>query len=292
METSTGFELRAMLVQELATARAECDAADGTNRSLAVHRARRALKRARSLFRVMKAAAGHTHRPWLRPVKEAFKLLSVARDADAMLTTAERLLRRSTGASAEVLAPTVAALADRARRTHAAELPIERIAELLQAAEADAATMPADFDAQALIAEELASAYKRGRTAFRAIETEADPDAWHAWRKAVKHRLHLTQLGTPAAKPHDVVADLDALAELLGECNDLANLAEVVQRDPALTGDGKTARRVLAVFAKRQRRLRQRARALGEALFRQRPRHFAHGLAAAGDPGGPDHAAA
>lgn len=290
METSTGSGLKTRLVNELAAARAEFDAPDDVDRSMAVHRARRALKRARSLYRVLQPVAGLGRDGRLQPVKEAFKLLSVARDADAMLATVERLWQRAKGGSADVLAATVASFASLARRAHEAELPIARIAELLRAAERKAVQLPADFDAEALVADELASAYKQGRAAFRAVEAKADPGAWHAWRKAVKHRLHLTALWTPTTELRQILADLDALAEILGECNDLANLTHAVEREPAIAGDGKAARRVIAVFTKRQRRLRKRAMALGAALYCQRPRHFAHRLTGAASDG--DHAAA
>ena len=290
METSTGSELKTRLVNELAAARAELDASDDVDRSTAVHRARRALKRARSLYRVLEPIAGRDRDGRLGPVKQAFKLLSVARDADAMLATVERLRQRAKGGSAEVLGAVVASFAGLARRAHEAELPIGRIADLLRAAERKAAQLPVDFDAEALVSDELASAYKHGRTAFRVVEADANPDAWHAWRKAVKHRLHLTALRTPSAGPRHMLADLDALAEMLGECNDLANLTHAVERDPSIAGDGKAARRVIAVFSKRQRRLRKRALALGEALYCQRSRLFAHGLTAATSGG--DHAAA
>ena len=103
----------------------------------------------------------------------------------------------------------------------------------------------------------------------------------HAWRKTVKHRWHLTRLAERRLLGADraTANRLDRLAETLGQEHDLAVLLATLAAEPALAGDEAGTARVTALVERRRQLLADAAMALGELLYRVKPKAFRAGLA-------------
>eukprot|EP01037_Dinobryon_pediforme_P021384 gene21384-22236_t len=275
-----GADLKRMLQSDLASARAELDPIPAS-RTQAVHRARRRLKRARTILRLLRSVAGLDREHRLEPVRTAFALLAGARDADAMLAAGRWLLAHAEDVKDPALTTLLLNLEQNAHAQHRQSLPLAEILSLLRIAEAEAASLPEIFDGAKLFADGLIDTYRRGRACFRKCLDSSAPDDLHDWRKQVKHRLHLTQMvrGQPGFSI-PLLKDLDVLAETLGEAHDFANLAALVGKAPELAGGRKAANEVKARIARRIAKLQRRAIDLGEELYGERTRHFVETVAA------------
>ena len=273
--------LKRILMAEIAGIRDRVGDA-GADRTATVHFARRRLKRVKSLLLALEPVAGAENRTRVRLARDVGRLLAGARDADVMLSTAEKLTRKADAREAEALATLIAGLARIAEAAHAATIPLEEVAAKLRRLEADAASLPAQFDGEGLVRDALALAYRDGRRHWHAVDDGAAPEVWHEWRKHVKHRYHLTMvlIGRYPLATRTVAEDLDRLAELIGRDHDLSMLEDRLDADPALAGGSKPAHRIRDLIRSRRRKLRKRAIELGEELYGERTRNFRSAFAA------------
>jgi len=281
---STGSEparpLKYWLLQDLAEARRELEAAD-TGGDVAIHQARRRLKRVRTLFSVLKPVTSLHHRQCGETAKAAFKQLSGRRDADAMLKAARWLA----GRTGPALRPAARALAKRLKLHLAAartdQVPVADTERLLRIAEADAASLPEALDTTKLLRDHLIATYRKGRKLYRLARSGANGDhILHDWRKQVKHRLHLGQI----VAAYDLfeapfpAEDLDRLADQLGDEHDFATLSAWIKADPVLGETPETTKRLVTAIDRRRARLTERALQLGADLYGDRTRRFARQL--------------
>lgn len=253
-----------------------------------VHAARRRLKRARSILVALAPAVGKHAEKDRRAVRDIARALAGTRDADVLAGTAAELV----GTAPPEDRPALAALADglRARATtaRAAAPPIEETTAALEAVEARIAarelpkrsTRRRDV-ADDLLADALAEAYADGRDAMRKAARQPVEARMHAWRKTVKHRWHLTRLAERRLLGADraTANRLDRLAETLGQEHDLAVLLTTLAAEPGLAGDAAGTARVTALVERRRQLLADAAMALGELLYRVKPKAFRAGLA-------------
>lgn len=254
-----------------------------------IHAARRRLKRARSILVVLKDILGRDGRRARRALRALARTLAACRDADVVAAAAAALRDAAGPEERPALAALAEALERRTADAHAARPSLAAVAEALAAVETEVAEAPLPEkrarrpDGRGdLLAGALADAYKAGRKAMAAAEAAPDDARLHAWRKAVKHRWHLSRLAERRIAGTDrvTVNRLDRLAETLGQERDLALLAALVAAEPELTGGGEAARRVLARVGQRRRTLAEAAFALGSALYRDKPKRFRAGLTA------------
>jgi CHAD domain-containing protein len=275
--------------------------ATGPDLEEAVHETRKAIKRVRTLERLMADASERARREHRRDLlREAAGELSGARDAQVALNTLEGLVRRApkqlNGSSG--VARLHAALlvehsaAERAVHESGAR---ERALRLLQDARADLAAEPARGgrrEARALTAG-MIRIYTRGRVAMRAARRRRRIAEMHEWRKRVKDLRHAAEAlsdsavggagtGTGAAKRgsrrarlRKVGREADRLGEALGEEHDLALLAQRVGAEDAIfRGDKAGRKRLQRAIRRRRKRLRDRAFEDGATLYRAGPGRF------------------
>jgi len=241
-----------------------------------IHRARRRLKRARSALRVLRPAFGDKAVDAAVHIRDAARLLASARDADAAAASARNLKAIADNQSVSHdagLDRVVAALDHEARSTHSQAMPIAEVVGLLDAAERKISIAPANLDGADLFERALHRGYRRGRAAMRrAMLSLATPDL-HRWRKSVKDLWHLIGLARKRLPGRTIALakHLDELSELLGHDHDHAVLAERLALSP--TGDPALMQQ-LALIAKRRRALEAEAFALGNRLYREKPKRF------------------
>ncbi len=269
--------LRRQLVDDVAAARDTLLDA-GTGLDERIHKARRRLKRARTILRALRPLAGKAAKRQGRRLGDIARSLSAARDADVMAATAQGLAEQADAADAATMWRLAERLAERARSVHADKPPTEAAATALgaEAQLAAALAWAPDAERSDVLLDGLDETYRDGRRAMATAEEAPGDEALHDWRKAVKHRWHLSKLAgkrTAAAAP-GVVAALDELGELLGLDHDLAVLAATVIGEPALAGDEADAGRAVAVIAARRVHLQADAMARGRVLYAEKPRDF------------------
>jgi CHAD domain-containing protein len=239
-----------------------------------VHRARQRLKRLRTLTRVFRPVLGEHGEPLKAALREISHLLAGARDADAAVETARALREAAANRPGHGFDGVVAELAREAKATHAASLPVDNVLRRLGEIEGHFAAIGPVEDGAALLTQALARAYRRGRRArSRALESLATPDL-HLWRKSAKDLWHLLRLCRKRLprRAETLTGRLERLADLLGRDHDYALLAERLalapQHDPALGLQ-------LSVIAGERRKLEAEAIALGDEIYRDKPKEFA-----------------
>jgi CHAD domain-containing protein len=265
--------LRAVAREQLAYASAIL-IDDEVDDALAIHNARKALKKVRAVLRLVIDEIGREqfdeHDDMLRDIA---RRLSLARDRTAVVSAFDQYcvprippsdcerarraieLRREDGAigekgDARLLRREVAAAIDVAE-TRVDEWAIDRC----------------DFRA---VNGGVGRSYRRVREAYAAVLDDVSEESLHDWRKRVKvvwYHCRLLQPRLPDG-PRLMIAELGELGDLLGRERDLALVANALT--VALASDDPARRSVLAVVETVRRELLSRATTLGARLFQHR----------------------
>lgn len=228
-----------------------------------VHAARKQLKRARATLRLLRPAiGGDLYRRENVAARDAARPLSMVRDEEALHDTRDKLVQRF-GAAAPALR-----IRKSARQVSTRQLG--RIKAALKRSMTRARAWRLDTDEWDCLAGGLRATYRRGRRALRQARANRDTDALHEWRKQTKYVWHQLQVLTPlAAGPIGELADeFHHLADYLGDEHDLA----ILQQRSRASGELKT------LSDRRREELQDRAFALGERLYAEKPKAFVAGL--------------
>ncbi len=244
----------------------------------AVHDARKCCKRLRAVLRLARPALGDAYERENARYRDAARLLSDLRDADALLEAAEALRARFGGAVKAALFDRVdaalearrtgrlAAIADPAALCAAAAERIEEGREALHG-------LPFPDEVEPLAAG-FRKTYKRGRDAFERCRTSRDAEDFHDWRKRVKYHARHLRLLQPAW-PGEVKAQRKAfkrLADLLGDDHDIALFLAADREEGGLLDDPAEAELLRGALSERSAGLRAAALDLGPRLFAEPPR--------------------
>jgi CHAD domain-containing protein len=274
----------------------------------AVHETRKALKRLRTLVKLLEDELGAQVSAREHAIlRDAGRRLAGARDAEVMVSTLEALLKRhprKLARRAGVSRLRGRLLAEREQATmrllgdHAVRAQV--LSDLRGARARMAAWTPAARDGIQPLEPALKRLYSRGRRRYlRASQGRGDRvAAMHRWRKSVKDLRYAAEaLGhsdpaadsrtaaaaarvmarrrTSARAAPDLIPKLarraDRLGEMLGEEHDLVVLAERVRAEGHGCGRG-TRRALLKLIGRRRKRLRRRALRDGARLYGRRPK--------------------
>jgi CHAD domain-containing protein len=248
----------------------------------AVHDTRKAFKRLRATVRLARAAIGDdAYRRENAAFRDMGRRLSGVRDASVLIETLHDLEK----ASGEIL-PTGATARLRGRLQDERK----RALDALQKDDALAAAVIADieqartrtatwtFETQGFDALEpgLRRIYRRGRKAMQQAQADPINENLHEWRKRVKDLWHAEQIVRPAApkKMKKLAKRTHALADLLGDDHDLAELCMYVRRHPNGFDDRTAQVALMALIDRRRKELQRRAFRLGRKLYRRSPKQF------------------
>lgn len=265
-----------------------------------IHDARTALKRARTVARLVRDEIGEAaFRRDDQALRDAGRALSHARDASVTTASLEALLKRFPG-DREALAPAAAALGERRAQSLADHaLDEARRAEIrrgLVEVRERLGSWKLRPRGWKVIEGGVARAYRQGRRCFRrAAEVDVaagagvvggDAPAWaepfHDLRKRVKDLTYQARLLRPLW-PTLMRAEEDALEALgddLGELHDLAVLDDLARRHPDALGGAEVAGRLLALVDLRAAKIRASIRPAAARVFAERPRDRARRLKA------------
>jgi CHAD domain-containing protein len=241
----------------------------------AIHQARKAIKKQRSLLRLARGTMkGSQRRRENDALRDAARALSATRDADVMIASVDDLAERFAG---QLPAKTFKSIRTR----------LEKRRRAAQTASPDGQAIP-ELGAVRLRVDEwqlrrggwkaidsgLDRTYRRGRRALRRARKSGRMEELHDWRKRVKdlwyHERLLAPTGGPAIRGH--AKDLDHLSDLLGDDHDLAVLRE------ELTGEVRAVPvdldAVLKLIDHRRDELQTEAFRIGERVYAESPKAF------------------
>ncbi|HEY4778051.1 MAG TPA: CHAD domain-containing protein [Solirubrobacterales bacterium] len=246
--------------------------------AVAIHGARKELKKLRALLRLVRDELGKkTFGAEDRRYRDAGRLLSGSRDAEVKLETLLELRR-----GFEELPPGPAGrwegMLGSEREEMAAAVREEtggKIAEVTATIEAGLEAIrqwPLRTDSWSLLGPGLARAYRDGRQAMKRALAEPSAENVHEWRKRAKdlwYQLRIVEeawpelLGATVGQAHE-------LTDLLGGHHDLAVLVEDLRSrvDLGDRGPFETA------IAERQEELLDAAFGIGRRLYAEKPKAF------------------
>ncbi|WP_425644878.1 CHAD domain-containing protein [Agrobacterium leguminum] len=248
----------------------------------AVHDARKRFKRLRALYRLIRKAAPDFGREENARIRDIARSLAFARDATALVETAEYLeaFARS-DAQGEALRSITAML--RARRDdaieHEAGLDEAIAAAIAGCGEArrklEDLSLPDELkDTARLLRSAWAKQRKTARKALTDCHEQADVEHFHELRKSGQaYWMHLglmRRLWPSAMRAKR--ADTKRLVDILGHEHDLSVLAAVADREPERFGNGERLALLLDAIIERQQALRTEGLALANEVFSESAR--------------------
>lgn len=253
----------------------------GDDVAIRVHEARKDLKKARAVLRLVREELGpDLYRAENERFRDAGRRLSAARDAEVKLATLrslrERYPQEFPPRGAKRLEAALKSERDelsRALRAGGARLRSARAA--IEASRQPIASLPLETDGWELVGPGIDRAYRRGRGLFEVAMTEPTAHNVHEWRKRAKdlwYHLRILEciwepvLGELARQAHE-------LGDLLGDHHDLAVLMEDAESRDGLISIAMR-QRLSVLVERRQAELLARATAVGERLYAERPQAF------------------
>jgi CHAD domain-containing protein len=251
----------------------------GDNPVEAVHTARKAVKKERSLLRLSRATLpAKQRRAENAALRRAARGLSDARDAEVMIQTLDQLSERFAGQLPERTFTAVREPLERDRDVHRAQLAdsarVPEAAGQLIGARGRINGWQLRVGGWPALEPGLERSYRRGRRAMRDAERERSAERMHAWRKRVKDRWYQERFLAPVSGPaiRGQAKDLHRLSDLLGDHHDLGVLRRRLTGEPlpvAADVDG-----IVGLIEHRQAELEGEALALGRRVYAENPRAF------------------
>jgi CHAD domain-containing protein len=250
-----------------------------SSRAVAVHEARKDMKKLRALLRLVRGELGED--VYAREngcFRDTARQLSGVRDADVMIHTLADLEKRygELPGAGRKLRP--ALVAHRFRVSAGSTKPAVQAAidTLLETRERidDWPLRSEGFEA---FDEGLRRMYKRGRKAFRRAQELPTAEHMHEWRKRVKDLWYQVSLLEEAWKPVMKALSDEAheLSDRLGDDHDVSVLMEWAHRHAsALNGADPLLRGFDVIGASRRRELQQEAFEYGSRLYDDKPSTF------------------
>ena len=245
----------------------------------AIHDARKAIKKERSLLRLTAAALGPDDRKAengeLRSIAHE---LGASREADALVTALDDLAARYAG---QVPEPTVEAVRERliaerdvARGALLGSGVPEDVSERLRGIVSRVDDWHVDDAGWPALADGLERSYQRGRKTMRQARKDPSSERIHAWRKRSKDVWYHLRLLKPLSPGilGGAAKDAHRLADVLGEVHDLALLDAAIHRlEHDLPADLEPLH---GLIEHRGAELRDEAFALGDRVFAESPKRF------------------
>jgi CHAD domain-containing protein len=245
----------------------------------AVHSARKAVKKERTLLRLMRGAMpAKQRREENRTLRDAARGLSAARDAEAMIQTLDQLSDRYVGQLPETaferIREALVQARDEERKALVGSALGARAVGELGSVRVRVGDWKLARGGWPGIEGGLLRSYRDGRNAYARARTHRGVEEWHAWRKRVKDLWYEQRLLTGACGPvvKGQAKDAHLLADLLGDDHDLAVLRQ------SLAGGGAHAAAdvdaVVHLIDHRRAELQEEALLIGARVYAEKPKAF------------------
>lgn len=212
---------------------------EAVDRSTAIHEARKTFKRLRSLLRLIRFETGddfyHEQNIFYRDLG---RKLSVARDAHVAVETLDMLLHVYADlvdhhGQQPLREALLARKYDLERQVAEDQATIDSVITDLESARKKIKNWPKLPHRFGTIRRGLETVYAKGQAAMKEAAEEPFTDAFHEWRKQVKHLLYqlylLSDTWPAVIVPH--AEAVDYLSDLLSQDHDLAVLQQMIKED-------------------------------------------------------------
>ncbi len=243
----------------------------------AVHSARKAIKKERSLLRLARGAMSpQQRRHENHALRQAARGLSGVRDADVMIETVSDLSKRFAGQLPESAFGEVAGQLERSRDTppgQTADSALHtRAVQELSAVRRRIDDWQLTDSGWSAIESGLMRSYRQGRKAFARAQRAPSLENLHTWRKRVKDLWYQERLLAPVCGPavRGHAKEAHQLADLLGDDHDLGVLRQMLTRNqdsPAVDLDA-----IVALIDHRRAELQTEAVHIGERIYAEKPK--------------------
>lgn len=246
------------------------------------HKARKKLKKARAALRLIREQIGEdSFKKENAAYRDIARVCSIARDAQVMPETLERLLGHFEGQ--------VSTQAFQSVRRRVVNLNRDVLQEKIEDKPAMSGALTElcrsltrlrklsfEQDGWKAIQPGFLKTYENGRTSCYAVYKRPSDVAFHEWRKEVKYLRHqLEMIESIWEKPlRELCAQLHELGNILGNDHDLVMLRETVEKDAKSFGEPKTVQALYALIERRQEDLRLSAETLGKRVYAEKPKAF------------------
>ncbi|HWE08271.1 MAG TPA: CHAD domain-containing protein [Solirubrobacteraceae bacterium] len=245
----------------------------------AVHAARKAVKKERSLLRLVRGAmAPKQRRRENAALRAAARELSAARDAEVMIDTLSRLSERYVGQLPEGTFQEIRAQLEQARDAQRGQLVESalraRAVQELGAVRVRVEDWKLRQGGWQAVEKGLSRSYRDGRSAFARARSRRSTAALHAWRKRTKDLWYQERLLGEICGPAVAGQAKDAhhLADLLGDDHDLGGLRDTLTRGAVHAAADLDA--VVRLIDHRRRQLQTEAFYLGDRVYAEKPKAF------------------
>ena len=273
--------MRRLVLEQLEAALDGLESQDEHDHDERVHDARKRLKKARAVLRLVRSALGEeTFRHENACFRDAALELGGARQGAALIECLDGLRSAYGGQpGADGFADVRRLLEDlRARAIgDARERGVElEVAQTLRLAAHRCAAWTLEAEGWDALSGGLVRTYARGHKAFKRAYAEPSTKSFHEWRKRVKyHWYHVRLLQGIWPSPMQARRHaLNHLAELLGDDHDLGELRGVLRALPPSLAADLGVDRLLALVDRRERELRAEARHIGRRIYAEAPKHL------------------
>jgi CHAD domain-containing protein len=272
----------------------------GSDVDVAIHEARKSMKRLRAVLRLIRDELGEDrYRQENDLLRNTARLIAPVRDSAVRLETVSTIRSRF---SPHLKRSAFERLEHNLRirhldaRTRVGEDPetLRRVVYALRSARARYRVWPAEADPKETwrahpVAHSfeamrggLVRTYRRGSKEMKEAHKAPTAHNFHWWRKRVKYLRHQMELLRPMFPEvlDGYIDALDHLGELLGEEHDLAELVALVTNEPELCVDGAELTMITALAEHRRTELQAAALAIGLKVYAESPSAFADRMAA------------
>ena len=281
---STGKEELATLLRSLSSA-LRCLQGNGSISDERAHDARKQLKKARAVLRVLRPTVGETvyHRE-NRVLRDASRAISPLRDAKAQVDILTALRDRYPhDLPCSELGPLENRLLAKLERTRGrirrAAPGLRRAMRSLERSRQRLRSIASEHMRAGRVSKGLRKVYARARKSFAIAKGRATPERLHDWRKKTKYlynavkSLHLRDESTPAV----IGKRAHRLGDWLGEEHDLVVLSHELRKRADLLSSA-TKRALNSAIRRRRTRLQEKAFRLGAKTYGDRPKKAIRGL--------------
>lgn len=267
-------EVRRLALRQNEAALARLDLARGDHAS-GLHETRKSIKKLRALLRLVRAADEDFYKSENARYRDISGALAPLREASALVETLDRLV--AAHPKKEFLPPVREWLAGRRERiagdTAALDKAIDAAVAGCEAGHAVLAGRQWENVDASVLAAGAGAAIARWRKALRRAESRGEEEDFHGLRKAAKaHLAHLGLLARmwPAAAPK-YRKRLDALAERLGELNDVFVLRRAFRSGALVLPEGIGTGPLLRLLDKKVVRIEAACVKQARKLYESRP---------------------
>lgn len=272
---------RAILHKQIKAAIGEFGDDDKRSAEADVHGARKQLKRARAILRLLRDALDDDeYRAANTELRDAARPLSQVRDSEVLQEVLDGVVKRA-GEEAKQLRLEKLQNGFKRQRAHLRQTAADRkqlanVQESLRRVDRRAQKWTFDGSGWPVLESGLKRIYRRGRKAVATAHSQPTTENLHEWRKQVKYLWHQLQALEPLSPGiiGELADEMHALSSYLGDDHDLAVLRERVC-EPASGLDEHSAAALQSMIDRRREELRGKAFALGERLYSDKPKAFA-----------------